>query len=121
MAKAKHKLTIKDGKFYRNGREEKAEFGNREQIQLLKEIQWKSDIWHKGIQLKKAPAMVFKCSGCKSDVVAPEKDNPAYKGTNIECPECYELYELVYRPDIDMAKAFRWVWLNEYLEKNNNE
>ena len=81
-------LKIIDGKFYRDGVEVKPEFGNREQIKLLQDIEkLKNDkailavIDSEEITLYK-PSLRFKCPSCNKNNFQDDYDPEEYE---VEC------------------------------------
>lgn len=96
-------LIIKDGKFYKNGVEIKPEFGNREQIQALRDAERKANetkIEAKIIQEEKTyhyATIEFTCPNCeKNNRVEVFEDDPSdwfidnsdVDNIDISCPHC---------------------------------
>ena len=106
-----NQLTIKDGKFYRNGVEEKPEFGNREQINAIqKEVERQKRI-EKGVPCDVdfeeishyEMDITFPCMKCKRRVwrsidTDTDKDYELAKADKetATCQSCKTKHELIH-------------------------
>jgi hypothetical protein len=110
-------LIISGGKFYRNGIEEKPEFGNAEQIKCLREYERLMDEIEAGIPLtpdfdiQVTADVTFKCA-CgkvlhKSCEASAEDDIECFENESVTCSQCRQrwLFFIDDSGDEDVLRA----------------
>ena len=87
-------MTIKHGKFYKDGVQVPIEHGNKEQIVIMKRIEEMQDGFDPEISIKKKITMQFKCvCGAKNDFdsfTELDENDPDFliRGETDKCYEC---------------------------------
>ncbi|MDD5013569.1 MAG: hypothetical protein PHW73_00520 [Atribacterota bacterium] len=102
-------LIISNGKFYRDGIEEKPEIGNLEQIKVLREYERKMDSLQGGmevhvdyeVEITASASFTCKCSKKLhlSCAAGAEEDVDCFAERKITCPQCKTSYKFFINDD----------------------
>ena len=129
--KSMEKLTLKDGKFYRGTTEVKPEFGNREQIALIRQMEVRleqgytlGDLWDYE-EVIYVPMLRFDCPFCnkenkikldESSEFPTQLSEFSHDVLDILCDYCNEHFELQY--DEEVSKNKLTLRFNQNTEEN---
>lgn len=113
------KLTLKDGKFYRGTTEVKPEFGNKEQIALIRQMEARleqsytlGDLWDYE-ETTYVPMLRFDCPFCgkenkikldESSEFPTDLSEFEHDVLHISCDHCDEDFEMQYDKDVSKDK-----------------